>query len=276
MGQAEYKIFIVLATLILFVFIGGIIVFIFQYHRRKLVHEKEKAQINEQHLQELLTTKLEIQKQTMADIGREIHDNIGQRLTLASIYANHLAFENQYPLINGQVSAIGAILNESLADLRRLSKNLTTTNAEFTELKDLIDSECTRINTLNVCRIRYAFTDTNFKISATVKNFILRIIQEFIQNSLKHANCTDISLDFIHTPVGLEVKAFDNGVGFDLNIYHENEKKGIGILNMKKRAELIGARFSFSSIVDKGTTLSLFIPVNKLNASENEPIYSSS
>ena len=83
MGQTEYKIFIVLATLILLVFINGIIIFVFQYRKRKLLHEKEKEMINKQHTQDLLHTKLDIQTQTMQDIGREIHDNIGQRLRLA-------------------------------------------------------------------------------------------------------------------------------------------------------------------------------------------------
>jgi len=267
MGEAEYKIFLVLSTLITFVFIGGIIGFIIQYHKRKLIHEKEKAILNEQHIQELLSTKLEIQNQTLADIGREIHDNIGQKLTLASIYANHLAFEGAYPQINEQVSAIGAILNESLADLRSLSKNLTNPNAQFTELKDLIDSESVRINNLNVCNVEYSFTDTDFTLSGTIKNFILRIIQEFIQNSLKHANCTGIFLDFNHTNQGLKIQASDNGVGFDPEKYPEDNNKGIGLMNMKKRAELIGAEFSLNSIVNKGTVLNLFIPANKLNGS---------
>ena len=267
MGQAEYKVFIVLATLILFVFIGGIIVFIIQYHKRKLHYEQEKAILNEQHIQDLLHTKLEIQKQTLADIGREIHDNVGQRLTLASIYANHLVFEDSYPQIKEQVTAIGSILNESLADLRSLSKNLTNPNAQFAELKDLIDDECIRVNRLNVCKVDNTFTDTNFTISATIKNFILRIIQEFIQNSLKHANCTRILLDFNHTPAGLDIKANDNGEGFDMAHYMDDDNKGIGLENMKKRAELIGAEFSLNSVIQKGTMLNLFIPANKLNAS---------
>jgi len=267
MGEAEYKIFIVLSTLIAFVFIAGIIVFIVQYHKRKLNHEKEKAILNEQHIQELLHTKLEIQKQTLADIGREIHDNIGQKLTLASIYANHLAFEGQYPQINEQVTAIGAILNESLADLRSLSKNLTNPNAQFAELKDLIDDECVRVNNLNVCKVEYSFTDTNFTLSGTIKNFILRIIQEFIQNSLKHANCTNIFLDFNHTVEGLKIQANDNGIGFETDNQPETGNRGIGLVNMKKRAELIGAEFSLNSVVYKGTVLHLFIPANKLNAS---------
>ncbi len=267
MGQTEYISFVVLATLILLVFIGGIIIFILQYHKRKLVYEREKALLNEQHIQELLTTKLEIQTQTMQDVGREIHDNVGQRLTLASIYANKLAFDKKFPEIQPEVSEISKIINESLNDLRGLSRSLTNVNTDIAELKDLLDAECKRVNDLNMCRVICNFNTTDFKISNTNKNFLLRIVQEFLQNSLKHAQCKNIRLDFNYTEEGLEGNAMDDGVGFDLNDTIRKKKEGIGLLNMKKRAELIGAKFSLSSVINEGTTLRIFIPQSKINIS---------
>ena len=267
MGGTELKIFLVLANIMLLVFIGGIIVFVFQYHKRKLVHEKEKAVINEQHLQELLNTKLDIQHQTMQDIGMEIHDSIGQHLTLASIYAHQVAYENQLPLQSGRVSEIGRIIDEALADLRSLSKNLTNQSAEITELHTLVQNECNRVNALDLCRISCSFDEQSFRISTTVKNFILRIIQEFLQNSLKHANCRNVTVAFTHTVQGLEIKIGDDGKGFSIGAYAGNKPNGIGIANMKKRAELIGADFFFDSVPGAGTVLSLMIPENKLNIS---------
>ncbi len=229
------------------------------------MYEKEKAILNEQHIQDLLYTKLEIQQQTMQDISREIHDNIGQRLTLASIYTNQLDFERQYPMANERINAIGKIINESLSELRRLSKNLQNGNEEIAELEDLIQNECKRVNALNICKVECRFNETNFRISTTIKNFILRIIQEFLQNSLKHANCRNVTLDFDYRDTGLFIHVKDDGVGFDINSYNETKTDGIGLSNMKKRAELIGADFSLKSALHKGTNLNLFIPLSKLN-----------
>ena len=265
--EDEYLIILIVATIILFVFIGGIIIFIFQYHKRKLVYEKEKALLNEQHLQDILNTKLDIQQQTMEDIGREIHDNIGQKLTLASIYANKMTYENKFPQQSEQIAAIGAILTESIDELRSLSKNLTNTIVEIAELKVLIQNECNRINDLNVCKLAYHFKGTDYSISNTVKNFILRIVQEFLQNSLKHSSCRNILLDFEHRENGLSIEIKDDGIGFSIDKQKEKTKKGIGLDNMKKRAELIGATFSFTSVINQGTSLNLFIPDNKLNES---------
>ena len=267
MGEADYYVLIVIASLILLVFIGFVVIFVFQYYKRKLFHEKEKATLNEHHMQELLDNKHEIQKQTLEDIGREIHDNVGQRLTLASIYANHIAFDGQYPQIQEQVSAISGILNESLNELRSLSKSLTTASADFMDLKTLLDNECMRVNALNLCKVEGTFTSANFKISATIKIFIQRIIQEFIQNSLKHAECSLIVLDLEYDNKGMHISAHDNGRGFDFNSYQNTANKGIGLMNMKKRAELIGAKFFLDSKPKEGTTMKILIPLDKFNAS---------
>ena len=231
-----------------------------------MLYEKEKAIINEQHIQDLLYTKLEIQQQTMQDISREIHDNIGQRLTLASIYANQLAFENKYPMANERIGAIGCIINESLSELRSLSKNLRNSHEEIAELEDLVQNECSRVNALNICKVECHFSETNFKISTTIKNFILRILQEFLQNSLKHANCKNVTLDFEYRDTGLFIHVADDGVGFNVKSKDEEKIGGIELSNMKKRAELIGADFSLKSVLHKGTDLNLFIPLSKLNA----------
>ncbi len=255
----------ILSTIIMLLFIGGMVIFIVQYRKRKLSHEKEKALINEQHYEEILTTKLEIQQQTMTDIGREIHDNIGQKLTLASIYANKMTYENKFPEIFDQIAAIGSILTESIEELRKLSRNLTNSNTDIGELKELIENECNRVNNLNICKLAYNFNETDYSISNTIKNFILRIIQEFLQNSLKHAGCKNITLDFEHNQVGLSIVIQDDGIGFNMPGNGYKNRKGIGLSNMKKRAELIGAEFTLTSAVNEGTKLALFIPDNKLN-----------
>jgi signal transduction histidine kinase len=265
MGQAnEYLIFIVLSSLIMLVFITGIIIFTFQYHKRKLQHEREKLLMNEQHKHDLLNAKLEIHEQTIQDIGREIHDNTGQKLTLASIYAHQLAYEKQYPDIQTKMQHIGTIIDQSLKELRLLSKSLTEYNTDGDELKNLIIAECTQVNALNICDARFTMNESDFKLSNTVKNFVLRIIQEFIQNSLKHAHCKNIILKINYNKLGLEVSAMDDGVGFDGYKSNSDERAGIGLLNMKKRAELIGADYHFESNLKKGTFLELKIPANKL------------
>jgi signal transduction histidine kinase len=262
MGQTEYKIFVVLATLIILVFIGGIVVFIFQYHKKKLLHDRETEMLNEAHARELLNVKLEIQKMTMQEIGREIHDNICQQFVNASFSASKLTYNNPYTEINEQLNYIANTITTALTELRDLSRSLNQANIEHEELKDLISAQCHKVNALKMCTVTSSFNGAPLPVSPTVKTFVLRIVQEFMQNSIKHAACKNITITIDYEEQGLRIKAKDDGKGFDTT---KATGKGIGLSNIRKRAEIIGADFALTSAGNMGTMLTLFIPVNKLN-----------
>jgi signal transduction histidine kinase len=262
MGQTEIITFIVLLNVILLIFIFGIIIFVFQYRRRKVLYEKEKALIEQQHRAEILNTQLKIQLQTMQFIGREIHDSVAQKLTLASIYSQKLEFENQVPEISPKLSRISGILNDSLTELRDLSKTLTDNRIQDTDLVVLLRTECERVNDTGICKAVLA-ADFDQKISVTVKSFLLRIVQEFIQNSLKHARCDRINIYLESNAGGLSLRASDDGNGFDSS---NTDFKGIGLNNMKRRIHLIGGIFNLQSEPGKGTSLELTISNEKLLA----------
>ncbi len=251
----------------LLVFIWGIVVFVFKYQKRKLMYDQEKAAQDERHFREMLFTKIEIQQNTMRDIGREIHDNVGQRLTLAAMYIYQLEYEQKETSTGQRISMVGNIISESMDELRSLSKSLTNTNAEKWELEELVDNECSRVNALNICKVTYSFNTKDIHADATMKSFIHRIIQEFFQNSLKHARCKQIELAFVNDATGLWVELRDDGVGFDINTYSESNAHGIGLSNMKKRAEFLGINFLLESDKGKGTKVKLLIPADKLNTS---------
>lgn len=259
MEQAQIAIFIILATAVLLIFIAGILMFIIQYRRRRLIHDKEKNMLSETHHRELLQAQLLIQTQTMQDIGREIHDNVGQRLTLASIYANQMLADNSGS--DERLKSIGGIINDSLAELRALSKSLVSADTDAGELAVILGRECDRVRALNICALECYITDEGFTISATVKNFIVRIAQEALQNSLKHAGCRHINmrLDFDEIK-GITLSISDDGKGFDMSM----PSAGIGLQNMRQRATLVGGELVLESKPGLGTSLRLTIPPEKL------------
>jgi signal transduction histidine kinase len=262
MGQAEVKIFVVLIAMIMLIFIIGIIMFIFQYRRRKLLHKKEKAAIEKQHKLDLLNNQLQIQQQTMQFIGSEIHDSVAQKLTLASIYTQKLAFENKHPEMLDKLGKVSSIINDSLAELRDLAKTLTNNNIRQAGLTELLQQECDSVNDAGICTMEVE-SDFNREISTTVKSFILRVIQEFIQNSLKHSGCSRIKIVVAVKAEGLFVNAADNGKGFDMFNRHS---RGIGLDNMKRRVHLVGGTFNLRSEPGNGTSLQLFIDNKNLLA----------
>jgi signal transduction histidine kinase len=260
MGSAEITIFIILANVILLILISGIVVFIFQYRKRKLVHEKEKAVMEEKHKLDILHTQLHAQEQTMQFIGREIHDSVAQKLTLATIYTQKLEYENQFPAIADKLQRISGVINDSLEELRDLSRTLADNKMHETSLRDLLYFECGRVNDTGMCK---AMLESNFdrQISVTVKSFLLRVVQEFMQNSLKHSGCNLINVRVKEVKEGLILDASDNGKGFDSS---NVQSRGIGLSNMKRRIHLIGGLFNLQSEPGKGTQLQIIIPEKNL------------
>lgn len=255
MPQKTLTIFIVLTSLILLIFIAGIVVFIIQYRRGKVSSEKEKNVLKDQHEVALLNTKLESQQQTMQHIGREIHDNVGQKLTLASLYSKQLNQHFNEKLVND----IGVIIDESLAELRQLSKSLTNTELSTVSLEFLLKEEAKRVHATGICQITIESPAIEIKIPPAEKNILFRLLQEFIQNSLKHSGCRNISISMLQENGKLSISATDDGRGFDTRI----ASAGIGLQNMKRRASQLNAGYILESVPGKGTMLSLELTLVK-------------
>ncbi|HEU5145873.1 MAG TPA: ATP-binding protein [Chryseosolibacter sp.] len=228
------------------------------YRKRKVEHIHEISRMNEKFARELLEAQLEVQRQTMQYIGREIHDNVGQQLTLASLYTQQL--DSRDVRTSTQIESIGKIIDESLADLRNLSRSLTNSAVGENDLDKLIDLECTKVRSAKVCEVTFRCSAARIESSDSVKSFVLRILQEFVQNSLKHSKCTAIFVELSARSEGVMLTAIDNGKGFS----GLNNPGGSGLANMKERAAMMGADINIESAEDAGTRLQLFIPTQQL------------
>jgi signal transduction histidine kinase len=228
--------------------------FIFKYFST----DKQKNEAEARHQLQLSEVQLEMQLQTMQNIGREIHDNVGQKLTLASLYTQQLAHENQAPIVLGTIQKISNIINQSLYELRQLSKSLTNDIIENNNLHTLLKIECDRFNELKKCSVNFVSNSKLPDLDYQKRSILLRITQEFMQNSTKHSDCKTITIALNYSNGLLQILLEDDGKGFDIN---NKNNGGIGLINIKKRAELIGATHTFINKKSLGTKLLLELPI---------------
>lgn len=265
MGKAEVITFIIVANAILLIFIGGVFLFVFQYRKRKLLYESEKEEITKQHQLDLLNTQLNSQRQTMQHIGQEIHDSVAQKLTLASIYTQRMQFENKQQERAGRLEEISKIINDSLLELRQLSKNLTDNKLQNASLTELIEIECKQVEATGIVRATFETAELP-EINIAAKNSLVRIVQEFIQNSIKHSGCKIIHIKMEVTAHMLNLTLEDNGKGFDMeDVVHT----GAGLDNIRRRIQILKGNCNFESEKGKGTKLHFTIPV-PTNSSEKQ------
>ncbi|MES2417177.1 MAG: ATP-binding protein [Bacteroidota bacterium] len=258
MGQTEYLLIIIIFNVFLLAFVVATVAFVIQYRNKKQENLANLQQQQILHQKELLSTQIEIQTQTMQHIGREIHDNVGQKLTLASLYAQQLAFENKALNINDKIAGIGEIINQSLTELRRLSKSLTDNHIETSDMKMLLKQEFDKIEELKQYEINLNIGIKELKLPYQTKSVILRVVQEFLQNSIKHAACKTLSASLTKFDNKLQLILCDDGKGFDVE---NNNSKGIGLINMKRRIELIGGSYLIQSNKKEGTKLTIEVVV---------------
>ena len=252
MDDTKEGILLIGTTMILLTaFVVTVLVVMLIYRKWKVQHLREIGAMTERFSRELLQAQMEVQQQTMQHIGWEIHDNVGQKLTLAVLYVEQLEAKDP------KVTSIASLIHESLGDLRSLSKSLTDVLDLQGDLLTLVGNECARIQSVGLCALDFQ-TSGPVQASSAVKGFVLRILQEFLQNSLKHAGCSLITLNIQGTGTGLEISASDNGKGFII------DGKSHGLNNMKRRAEVMHADFTLDSKPGEGTRMRLFIPTPQL------------
>ncbi|AYQ31883.1 sensor histidine kinase [Runella sp. SP2] len=259
MAEKELTIFLILVNVVLLIFVGGILAFIVLYRQRKIQYIRETQLLQQLHQQELIETQLAIQQQTMRDIGREIHDDVGQKLTLASIYTQGLLHSKtiKSDVFFSQISEIAKLIDTSLQDLRQLSKSLVQPELTHTSLEDLLRQEVVQFNQLGSCHVHLSLPSAPLLLDTSIKNNIFRTSQEFMQNSLKHASCQNIWISIYIKPNRLDFVFKDDGKGFEIDM----QSTGIGLSNVKRRlSELTAFDESFVSILGSGTTLQFSIP----------------
>ena len=205
---------------------------------------------------QLLTTQSEIQVQTLQHIGREIHDNVGQQLTLASLYTQQLIYDDRPPLpISDKITSIGNIINQALNDLRSLSKSLTNSMVNTSNIIDLLEAECLKIEKLKAYKINFNSNVKTLELNYQAKIVLLRVVQEFIQNSIKHSRCKNITIALHKNNDKVQMMLSDDGVGFEIE--KVRYKGGSGLANIKRRTELVNCIYSLQSTLNKGTSLQL-------------------
>jgi signal transduction histidine kinase len=253
---------IIAITTIIFLLLGLFLIFLLLYYRNsknKHILERENLRISFQ--QTILQTQLEIQEQTLKNISQEIHDNIGQVLSLVKLNINTMNIQKPEDL-QEKITDSKTLLVKAIQDLRDLSKSLDADQISTIGLLRAIETE------LNF--LRKAGVQASLDIAGkpyrpdTQKELILfRIVQEVLNNIIKHANASHIEAGLHFEEHQLRLIVSDNGKGFDLASAHENENStfGLGLRNMQNRARLIGADFSIISTPGNGTTIIIILPV---------------
>jgi signal transduction histidine kinase len=259
MANENFRGFIIITTLIFLIAPAFLLLYIFVYNRRKKRHIEEKELMKTTFEAELVKTQFEIQEQTMQTIGADLHDNIGQLLSLTSLTLNSIELEDLAKARQKIDTAIDLTIH-SIKELRQLGKLLQGDQLIVLGLPEAIRHEVSFMERSGHFEINYEISGEPPAENNKNKDLILfRILQEILNNIIKHASATDINIELAYLAGQIKLQIRDNGVGFNLDDLPE-EKRGMGLHNIKKRAGIIGGDAEITSNPGEGTCVTIFIP----------------
>jgi len=256
----DTKIIIVIGAAVFALFVISFLFrFILLYQKKSIAFNNEKELMETQFKQELLLTQLEIQEQTLKNISQEIHDNIGQTLSLVKLNLNTIDLEKQNTLpqkINNSKELVG----KAITDLRSLSKTLHADSILSAGLIKAIEYELQMIDKAGVYQTDLKITGTPFPLDAQKELILFRIVQEAMNNIIKHAKANSIKIQTAFGEKTLNLMIQDNGCGFEVTESNDMHK-GIGLRNMQNRVQLLNGDFNIQSKPLNGTQIQITVPV---------------
>ncbi|PCI02020.1 MAG: histidine kinase [Flavobacteriaceae bacterium] len=253
---------LVLATTVIVLLMGITIVVLFSFFQKKKVgYIAKQREIQQQFEEELTKSKIEIREQALQNISWEIHDNVGQLLSVARMQLNII--EASLPEKQQEkIAETNALIGSSLQELRSLAKSLNPEIIKNLGLIDSIQMEVQRFNKLKFIKTDLTVVNTPLIIQSNHEIILFRIIQEFCNNTLKYSKGSTLNIELTYFDDSLQIIAKDNGIGFDT--LDKNKQLGIGLLNMKSRSKLIGAALELTSVLGKGTLLDIKYKLPKI------------
>lgn len=233
--------------------------------QRNNMLEIERLKIS--YLQEILKSQIEVQNSTLQQIGQELHDNIGQLLSVAKINLNILEETKQEEENQEYIKQTNEIISQSINDLRALTKSLDGDFVDQFGLQESVTQELQRIRKTKKFQTEINLDGEPYSLGYEREIVLFRIFQEFLNNSIKHSGAKNISVKLTYGKDNFNLCLADNGKGFDLDkVMNQKEinSSGAGLRNIERRCELIGGKCKWTSAIGQSTQLEIEL-LNKEN-----------
>jgi PAS domain S-box-containing protein len=220
----------------------------------KKLHEKELLIQNVQQQKNIIRAVLKAQEVERNKIGQELHDNVNQ--ILSSIRMNLAMIEKEPRLRRDLIRKAKEYIDMAIDEIRLLSREQVTPQKAF-DVKELIEKLINELNESSQATTKFnSEVAAELNIDKDLKLNIYRIVQEQINNILKHSDASKATLSIYENDGAVHITVIDNGKGFDPSL----KRKGIGITNMRNRIESYNGDMVITSSPGSGCKLDIRIP----------------
>jgi signal transduction histidine kinase len=250
----------IFGTLLVTAFAVAVVISLVIQKQRQVKNRLERQRLEFNYSQTILHTKIEVQETTLKMLSQELHDNINQVLSACFMQITSAGNRMQDTDGKAMIEEAKGTIKGAISDIRLLSHSLNTGMVEHRETEEAIESELTRIQAFSniACTLD---ADATVDLPAEQRLLVFRIVQEALQNIIKHAQAKNITISISNTDKQYMLSIKDDGRGFDSK--DAGISSSLGMRNMQERAALLKGVLKFTSSPGHGTMLELQIPINQ-------------
>jgi signal transduction histidine kinase len=231
------------------------------------VTEHERA---EEPMASLSSRLIETQEEERRYIARELHDDVGQQLTILAIklqkIEDELPVDLPAPLRNDVQESVNQI-SEICRTVHALSHRLHSSKLEALGLANAMKGFCQEFSEQQKVKIDFTHRDVPCDLPQDVSLCLFRILQESLHNAAKHSGCTNFTVHVEGLPGQIQLTVRDSGIGFDLE--HAVQNRGLGLVSMRERLGLLKGTLHIASRPQRGTEVKVQLPLAKSRMAGN-------
>ena len=250
--ESKVILLVIIGTIGVMLMAFSVVFFVLLYRRKVLENELEIQEVKTKHQTEMLNATLKSQEVERNRLGTELHDGVGAMLSTIKL---NLEVAKR----KGDIQTLGPVLghlDDTISQVRGISHQMMPIILDKYGLKraveDLFDKVSGDSLSTNISQWE---VEANLDQQSSL--MLYRIVQELLNNTIKHAEATEIDFSLTKDGSILKVEYTDNGKGFPPEVLENSE--GMGLLNIKNRAQAINARVSFVNKNEGGAKVNLVI-----------------
>jgi signal transduction histidine kinase len=234
------------------------IFFFFVIYQKKML--KKQLELNEtraQQQEEILRNTISAQEKERKRIAQDLHDEVGAMLSVVKLNVGRIEKKSDEPVAKKLAAETKTYLDEVITQVRRISRSLLPPSLDKLGLYFALEELANWVNKAEQMKIVCWKSGEQFRFDTKKELAVFRIVQELLNNAIKHSAATIIYINSRFSPNNnLMISVTDNGIGFEIK---EKMVTGLGLKNLESRSQIMDAKFKMKSTPGKGTTAIIYL-----------------
>ena len=225
----------------------------------------EQVRANSERLQFLTRRLVEVQENELRYIAQELHDEVGQALTSLTLGLHLIQKEADKPeVVRTELAKMDQVVDNVMENLHRLAMDLRPASLDHLGLEAALRQHIQTLREKLSLEIKFGIFRVNERLPANMEIALYRIVQEALNNVVRHARATRVDVIIQRRDDILILIVEDNGVGYDPAVAMKSER--LGFFGMRERAEMLGGKLVVESAAGRGTTVFVEVPYASSNS----------